>query len=77
VNRFDSPEKVKSFIKEFHLTMPVAIDGQGSNDCDVAYGIEGSPTQVVIAPSGAVAAVIEGSDEEALLRSVTKLGYRP
>jgi hypothetical protein len=76
INRWDDASKVKSFIKEFKLTMPVVMSGKGSNDADKAFGIMGSPTNVLIDSSGKVAAVFEGFDEKGLLAALAKLGFK-
>lgn len=71
----DDLAHVKQFIKQFHLTMPIALSGSGKNNPDDAFGIVGSPTNVVVDPSGKVTAVFEGYDEDGLLKAIRALGF--
>lgn len=50
----DDPEKTKTFIKQFGITFPVALDSQPSYKVSNAYGLTNVPTIFYVAPSGEI-----------------------
>src|SRR5262249_51919778 len=73
IDRIDSADKVAKFVKSFPLHLPVALSGSGANAVDPAFGVEGSPTTVVVNAKGVVVGVFEGEDDDGLARVLKTL----
>ena len=76
VNYNDNLEQVKSFRKEFKLTMPLVLGGGGDKGLSKVYGVKGFPTNYVLDKNGKVVAQIIGGDMDAIREALAKLGVK-
>ncbi|HOJ09887.1 MAG TPA: TlpA disulfide reductase family protein [Clostridiales bacterium] len=70
VNSGDSADKVKEFMKEKKLSLPVLLDTDGS--ISNAYGVSGIPITFIIDSEGAFYAYISGATNEKTLMEVVE-----
>lgn len=76
VNFSDSAQAVRDFRKEFNLSMPIALGGNGEDSIAMKFGVMAFPTNYVLDSEGKVVAQFVGYDEKSLLESLKKLGIK-
>lgn len=76
VDRLDKAGSVKEYEKRHHFTIPMALSQTGAASADNLFGVQGSPTTVVISPQGKVVGVFEGEDDAGLAKSLRRLGFQ-
>lgn len=76
VDRIDKARAVKDYTKRHHFTIPMALSKTGADSADNLFGVQGSPTTVVISPQGKVVGVFEGEDDAGLAKTLKSLGYQ-
>jgi len=79
VNQGDTAESLKKYLRDQHLTLPVAedeveTDGYGITKIARQYGAQVLPTTYVLDQDGKVRACIEGADLEAIRKALDSLG---
>jgi hypothetical protein len=70
-NEVDTRARVKQFVAKKGAHFPVAM---GSEAIVPAYGIEGTPVNMVLAPNGRVVYVANEFDEAALVKAIHRAG---
>jgi peroxiredoxin/outer membrane lipoprotein-sorting protein len=75
VNVKDTPEEVRTFMNRYQARFYAAINGQ-NDDVAKLYGVEATPTNVVINRSGRIISRLVGLNEEKLDAALKKVGIR-
>ena len=76
VNLKDTSEAIRNFRKEFKLTMPLVMSGDGDESVVNKYGVIVFPTNLVLDKDGKVVAQVIGGDMEAIKAGLKKAGIK-
>ena len=76
INLNDTTEAIQKFRKEFKLTMPLVMSGEGDDAVTKKYGVMVYPTNLVLDKEGKVVARIIGGDMKAIKEALGKAGVK-
>lgn len=74
INTRDSLEVVKTFRKEFKLSMPLIFGGSGADSVSSKYGVQLHPTNYILDKDGKIVASIISNEMDLIKSELAKLG---